>query len=145
MKILSSFLLSSALLTSTAAIASASPYDKADKRGDESSQRVAVRDHRTQWTQWTALASLRVSGRQNVIAVDRKVDTLKLEVSRGQLSIKAAVIVFADGSRYVAPIGAQMRAGESQLIQIPGAGKRVAKIKLELTRPSKALVTLSAK
>jgi len=50
-----------------------------------------------------------------VIAVDRKVDTLKLEVSRGQLSIKSAVIVFADGTRFVSPIDTL---GETRLFYV---------------------------
>jgi hypothetical protein len=159
MKILS-FLLSSALLTSTAAVAVASPNhdDQADKsdQGDTfwrgpSQKPERERGHgqpdRTMRHRWTELGTVRASGRSAQLDVDGNapVAQIKLEADRGTASVKKVIVTFENGTSFVAKLDAQLRAGSAQTIDLPGNGRRIASIQLELRRGSRAQLTLSAR
>ncbi len=129
---LRTLLLSAALLltTTTAAVAAPDRSDRNDRRHD---LRVQQRDHRV-GRAWTDLGTVRTAGKTAALTLDRatSIDELRVEVSRGTASVKKVIVIFADGSRYVAAVGERLTAGESKVIKIVGANKRVASIELRL-------------
>jgi len=151
MKLLS-LLLSTTLLTSTAAVASAAPNatprkPTIDHRFDV---RVERRVHRVRPAPrtWERLSLLRTTGNRAKVEVGRKagaIDDLRIQVSRGTVHLKKVLVVFADGSRYVAKIDLRLGAGDAQQIRIPGEARRIESVELRYGKTSRAQLTLSAR
>jgi hypothetical protein len=79
------------------------------------------------------LGTLRATGTGATLVLDRRagrIDDLRLQVSNGNLILRNVAVVFADGTRHVAPVNQQVGSAQSAYVHLPGRGRRIDRIEV---------------